>query len=323
MSEYLKLLGMFLALYVAWGIGSNDETMSPVVGSRFLGLSALTVIGGIFAYLGAALLGQHVETTIGRELLLGSVTMYETLIIVFSLSTWITIASSMGLPISTTHGMVGAAVGVGLTKWGIKGIAWTRIGRIMVAWIASPLLGLASSYLVTLLTTRILRRRVKGMIGFVKLSRASAYMLFIWACFMSFIRGANDIGNATAFLSTRTIYNPLLVRSVVAAGMVLGLVVMGRRVLKVVGVELVELTPMTALVTQFCASMIMLVATLFGIPLSGSYILIGSVVGVGLAGGSYINTRRVLEISTIWLGTFAGAATISSVVMILVDLMPY
>ncbi|MFW6117241.1 MAG: inorganic phosphate transporter [Thermoproteota archaeon] len=314
------LLVFGLAFYITWGIGSNDQNMAPLTGSGLLNITAITILGGISAFLGAVLMGGRVEETIGRGLLSGTVVPLETLIIVFSIATWLTIASYFGWPVSTTHSAVGAVLGMGWIKWGIDGIVWNNILKILFSWVASPVIGLLATMSLVLLTKSFLQHRVQGLRRYIRLTRYFAYFLLFWSCFMSFIAGANNIGNATAFLSLQSAYDPTVVRAVVSLGMLLGLVILGRRVIRSVGSKLVELTPITGLSTQICVSSVMLVGTYLGIPLSSTQILVGAITGVGLAEGSWIDLNRLSKIFCIWLVTFLGAASISAVTYLSIHL---
>jgi len=308
--DYVLLLALIVAFYVSWSIGSNDETMAPLAGIGFIDILMITVIGGVSALIGAITLGQRVEHTMGQELIVGSVTSLEALIIVFSIATWVTLSSWRGWPISTTHSAVGSAVGMGLIKWGIQGVAWGRVLAIMGAWVASPLVGLAFSYLIAKVLMRIIKSKIRGLVNYVKAARLSAYTLFALGVVMSFIRGANDIGNATAFVNVQSGYNPVVIRALIGVGMTFGLIILGRRVLKSVGVELVELTPYRGLFAQLCATFILFGGTWLGLPLSSSHVLVGSVVGVGLAENTWVNFEKLLNIFFVWVFTFVGAAGI-------------
>jgi len=319
--EYILQLALLIAFYVSWSIGSNDETMAPLAGIGFIDILKITIFGGVSALLGAVLLGQKVEHTMGQEILVGSVSSLEALVIVFSIASWITISSWRGWPISTTHSAVGSAVGIGIIKWGVKGVAWTRVLSIMGAWIASPLIGMVFSFLVSKTLMKFIRSRVKGLINYVEAARISAYVLFISGIIMSFVRGANDIGNATAFVNIQSGYNPVLIRGIIGVGMTFGLILFGRRVLKSVGVELVELTPYRGLLAQLSATLILFGGTWLGFPLSSSHVLVGSVVGVGFAENTWINFEKLFNIFIIWIGTFIGAAGICMVLFLLTKLI--
>jgi PiT family inorganic phosphate transporter len=59
-------------------------------------------------------------------------------------ATWLTIATRMGLPVSTTHSIIGGIIGVGLVlevKWEMELIDWEKVGQVVMSWVASPLMG--------------------------------------------------------------------------------------------------------------------------------------------------------------------------------------
>ena len=54
---------------------------------------------------------------------------------------WIHIATFMGLPVSTTHAIVGAVMGFGIYQGGMQAVQWNQVGFIALSWLTSPLLG--------------------------------------------------------------------------------------------------------------------------------------------------------------------------------------
>src|SRR5690606_14048470 len=54
---------------------------------------------------------------------------------------WLHLATHMGLPVSTTHSIVGAVVGIGVASFGLSGVDWGTLGQIIASWVVSPLLG--------------------------------------------------------------------------------------------------------------------------------------------------------------------------------------
>jgi PiT family inorganic phosphate transporter len=109
------------------------------------------------------------------------------------------------------------------------------------------------------------------------------------------------------------------VRGFVAAGMAIGLFVVGRKVIQAVGVNLVKLDPISALSSQIAVALTMLAGTYLGIPLSGTHVLVGAVVGLGLSKGIWVNMKGVTEITYTWIATFLGAAAISGALYLLVS----
>lgn len=87
------LIGFGIALYIAWSIGANDETMSLLAGSGYVNVKVAAVLGAAMAFLGSIFLGHYVEATIGEKLLLVKIDLTDILNILFSAATWLTIAS--------------------------------------------------------------------------------------------------------------------------------------------------------------------------------------------------------------------------------------
>ena len=292
-----------IAFYVAWGIGGNNGTMAPLAGSGLTTVRRAAFLGAIMAFLGAAFLGYRVEKTIGRDLLLYGIDPIDVFIVVFSMATWSIMASYRGWPVSATHSGVGAAIGLGLMKWGKLGVNWVLLTNIALMWFLSPLIGLFGAMIVMRAARHFLRKHTAGLEREMKIARLSAVPLVMWSCVHAFSWGANDIGTATAFLSV--IYgNSLLVRIVVGLGMLLGSMVLGKRVTRSVGLKLVRLDPVMALSAEMTVAIIMLFGTLLGLPLSGTHILVGAVIGVGSARGIWINVKGLKQIVATWLATF-------------------
>ena len=180
--NFQLIINMIFAFYLAWSIGSNNQTMGPVVGSGFRSLTIITLSGGIFYFFGANFAGRRVESTIGQGIIVGGISSLEALLIIVSITSWVTFASYNGWPTSTTHSTVGAAVGLGLVKFGYGGIYWRNLSLIIYAWAFSPLIGLIMGYTLTVIINRVLKTYSKGLIEIVKFSKLSAYTLFSLAC---------------------------------------------------------------------------------------------------------------------------------------------
>jgi PiT family inorganic phosphate transporter len=159
---------------------------------------------------------------------------------------------------------------------------------------------------------KLLLGGVKTLSHRIRLARTSAVILLMLSVLTAFFRGANDIANATAFLSL-VWGDPLLTRLVCGLGMGLGLIMLGRRVVRSVGVSLVELNPLMALSVQLLITLIMGVGTWAGLPLSGTHILVAAVVGVGATKRVWINIKGLREILSTWVTTFPGTAVLAMI----------
>jgi PiT family inorganic phosphate transporter len=151
---FLILAGCF-GLFMAWGIGANDvaNAMATSVGSRALSLKNAVIIAALFEFSGAFLAGGQVTSTIRKgiidaNLLSGSpeLLVYGMLAALLAAGIWLLVASKYGLPVSTTHSIVGAIVGFAAIGIGIEAVKWGKVGSIAASWVVSPVIAGALSY---------------------------------------------------------------------------------------------------------------------------------------------------------------------------------
>ncbi len=156
-AAWLLLLAVVGGLYMAWNIGANDvaNAMGTSVGSGALTLKGAIVVAAVFEFGGAVLVGSHVTDTIRRGIL--DTTLFEPvgplgpdgpLLLALGMFSallaagiWLQIATTFGLPVSTTHSIVGSVVGFGLVVLGASAVDWGAVGMIVASWVVSPLCG--------------------------------------------------------------------------------------------------------------------------------------------------------------------------------------
>ena len=136
-----------LALYMAWAIGANDvaNAMGTSVGSGALTVWGAILVAAIFEFAGAFFAGGHVTDTVRKGMLDISLIgrdqlVYGMLGSLAAAGTLLVVATRFGLPVSTTHAIVGAIVGFGVVSIGPEVVNWGKIGQIVLSWLTSPLL---------------------------------------------------------------------------------------------------------------------------------------------------------------------------------------
>jgi len=153
-------LALVVCAYMAWNIGANDvaNAMGTSVGSRALTLKQAVIIAAVFEFCGAFFAGDAVTDTVRKGILTvdfdpttGTVDAVLSQDIAFGFiaammaaATWLTIATRMGLPVSTTHSIIGGILGVGLileVKHDTSLIDWEVVQKVVISWVASPVMG--------------------------------------------------------------------------------------------------------------------------------------------------------------------------------------
>ena len=154
----LVVLALIVCAYMAWNIGANDvaNAMGTSVGSRALTLKQAVVIAAIFEFCGAFFAGDAVTDTVRKGIL--TVDFLDPMVdelfsfdialgfiaAMMAAATWLTIATRFGLPVSTTHSIIGGIIGIGLVleiKHNTSLINWDKVQTVVMSWVASPLLG--------------------------------------------------------------------------------------------------------------------------------------------------------------------------------------
>jgi PiT family inorganic phosphate transporter len=148
-----------LALYMAWAIGANDvaNAMGTSVGSGALTIRWAIVVAALFEFSGAFLAGGHVTNTVRKgildmDMVSPDALLYGMLAALTSSATLLLGATRIGMPVSTTHAIVGSIVGFGAVAIGPEAVNWGAVAEIVASWVTSPLLAGVLAYLIFQLT---------------------------------------------------------------------------------------------------------------------------------------------------------------------------
>ena len=154
---WIFVCGILFALYNSWGIGANDcaNSFATSVGAKVLTLRQAVIIAAIFEFSGAVLMGSHVTKTVRKSIVDIDIfnenpgaLMYGMLCADLSSAIWLTLATYLKYPVSTTHSIIGAIVGFSLAYGGGTSVDWNKIGLIVLSWIASPLISGIFAYVI-------------------------------------------------------------------------------------------------------------------------------------------------------------------------------
>ena len=147
------IIALIAGFYMAWNIGANDlaNSMGTSVGSRALTIRRAIIVAVVHEFCGAVLAGSHVTDTVRKKIvdvnLLSSVSggadifMYGMLAAILGAAIWLTIATYLRLPVSTTHSIVGAVIGFGLIALGFAALNTGKLMQTVASWFVSPIFG--------------------------------------------------------------------------------------------------------------------------------------------------------------------------------------
>lgn len=145
----LLVVASMIGGYMAMNIGANDvaNNVGPAVGSRSITMAGAIVIAAVFEMAGALIGGGDVVSTIrGNIIDPAMIPSADHFIWMMTASLlagalWLNLATAAGAPVSTTHSIVGAVLGSGITAGGFAAADWGVVGGIVASWVISPAVG--------------------------------------------------------------------------------------------------------------------------------------------------------------------------------------
>jgi phosphate/sulfate permease len=227
MYTWIFVCGIIFAFYNAWGGGANDcaNSFATSVGSKVLTLKQAIIIASIFEFSGAVLMGSHVTDTVRKKIVSQDIfendpgaLMLGMLCADLSSAIWLTVATYLKWPVSTTHSIIGAILGFCLAYGGIEAIVWEKIGYIVLSWVISPLLAGVFSFVLFKLVMKFVfesqnpfrnTKRIYPVLTFITFFINSLFIIYkgspqldldempIWQCVLISI----GIGSCTAIIS--------------------------------------------------------------------------------------------------------------------------
>ncbi len=161
----LFLVATFFGIFMAFNIGGNDvaNSFGTSVGAGTLTVTQALAVAAIFEVSGAVLAGAAVTDTIRSGIVDlealhvdPSQFIYIMLSALAAAAIWLLFATKKGLPVSTTHAIIGGIVGssivlginLGGTELAFSTVKWSKIVDIAISWVVSPLLGGILSYVI-------------------------------------------------------------------------------------------------------------------------------------------------------------------------------
>lgn len=159
---------------------------------------------------------------------------------------------------------------------------------------------------------------------FASVEKVFAVLMIVTACGMAFAHGSNDVANAIGPLAaivsviqsggeigaSATVDPRILL--VGAIGIVIGLIILGSRVMATIGQKITHLTPSRGFAAELAAASTVIIASGIGLPISTTQTLVGAVLGVGMARGiAALNLSVVRNIFVSWVVTLPAGAILS------------
>jgi PiT family inorganic phosphate transporter len=279
-----------VALFFDYINGFHDaaNSIATVVSTRVLTPGKAVIWAAFFNFIAAFVFGTGVAQTIGKGTVDISIVTLPVIFagltgaILWSLLTW-----WIALPTSSSHALIGGYAGAAVAKGGMNAVlcasctAWTKT---LIFIVLSPLIGMTVGHLLMVAIFWMFRRATPRRVDhhFRRLQLVSA-------AFFSLNHGGND-AQKTAGIITAVLFSsgyissfdvPMWVRFAAYAAIGLGTLAGGWRIIATMGTKITKLQPVGGFAAETGAAIAIFTATHFGIPVSTTHAITGSIVGVG------------------------------------------
>lgn len=289
--EIITILIIICGLLVGWSIGANDAAncLGTSVGAGLIDYRKAAVIVALFAFIGAATHGQATTATVGKGIIdAAAIPLLSIVAVLLSASIFVIGLTIIGLPVSTTQAVMGSIAGIGLLLH--ADINWATWTKIFLLGFGTPMAAMIFSFI-----TYKIYAKISNLKPFLFIERFLGWAVLISGAFLAYTLGANNIGNAIGLVVGSGALK--LTFACVIGGIAIGFgsITLGGRVMRTVGTGITELSAQTAFAAQAGSAFAVYMLTLFGIPTSTSFGIVGGVAGVGLVKGVDTLQRQTLK----------------------------
>ena len=315
-----------LAIALAFSIGANDETLSTLVGAGVIKFKLALLIGGIAVGVGMfSFAFSFVAKTVGADLLGETLNYTDFMLLTVLLSSilWLVIGSFAGIPLSSTHSLVGSIVGVvfvyALTQGDVNpetAFNWVKLNNVILGWFISPTFGLIITYVLFKILAKTYLSRLKGLNQIEKSEKYFKWLLLFAVIFAEIWVGANS-GEALGILfglkarGSLNLEMYLFFALICGIASCLGIYIAARYVVRNLASQMIDSRPSESLITQISSALILMIATLLSLPISHSHVIVFCIVGMSLAQRKEIDYKGVGKMGIYWILTFPVAAILA------------
>jgi PiT family inorganic phosphate transporter len=311
----LVIAVVILGLVFEYVNGFHDaaNAIATVVATRVLSPMQAVLMAGGLNLLGA-LSGVAVAKTVGAGIVDSKVVTQDLVVAaLLSAIAWDLLTWYFGLPSSSSHALIFSIIGASVSVHGLGVIVADGLGKTSFGIVYSPTLAFLGGYLLMLALYWGLRR-----LSFSQVNRAFGRLQILSSAYMAFSHGGNDgqktMGVIALALAAHGVvptgsgfFIPDWVKYACAVAIGVGTATGGWRIIKTMGVRITTLKPVNGFAAETAAGTVIEIATRFGIPISTTHAISGSILGVGA-------TRRLSavrwgiagRIVTAWVLTIPG-----------------
>jgi PiT family inorganic phosphate transporter len=268
------------------GFHDTANAIATSVATRVLSPGRAVSMAAVLNVVGA-LTGTAVATTVGKGIVPPEVAT-QLLVVSAMLSAiiWNLITWWWGIPSSSSHALIFSIVGAGTAAAGAHVIVVEGVSKVLQGMVFSPVLGFAGALMLMFILLWLFARARPHLV-----SRLFGKLQIVSAAYMAYSHGSNDAQKTMGIMALALasfhgwtgaeFHIPIWVILLAATAMGLGTAVGGWRIIRTMGLKVVELRPIDGFAAETAAATVIEVASRLGIPVSTTHVISSAIMGVG------------------------------------------
>jgi PiT family inorganic phosphate transporter len=305
------------------GFHDSANVVATMISSRAMTPTAALVLASLANFIGPFVFGVAVANTIGQEVASpSSITIAVVLAALLSASIWNLLTWFFGIPSSSSHALIGGILGAVLVGTGWQALKLEGLVLVGIALFLSPIMGFALGQItmrISLWAVRNASPKANLVFKFGQIPTAFALALS---------HGTNDAQKTMGIITMGLVvlgYQShfvvpwwVILSSATAIG--LGTAAGGWRIIHTLGGKFYRIRPIHSFTSQLSSMLVIVVASLFGGPVSTTHVVSSSIIGVGAAQRrSQVRWGVMGDIIIAWFLTVPAAAGIAAGLFFLID----
>ena len=317
MSNQLILV-IILALVFEFLNGMRDSSniVATMISSRAFHPQTALGMTAIAEFLGPFLFGVTVARTIGSDIVDSHILTFDALIaclmgaVIWNLITWF-----FGIPSSSSHALIGGLLGSVFVSVGLGVIKFQGLYKVLIALFVSPLIGFVVGFIVLRIIYFLAKNTTPRINDLFRNGQ------IFTAVGLAFSHGTNDAQKTMGIITLSLIIGgrlseftvPFWVILLSASTMALGTALGGWRLIRTLGGKFYKIRPVHSFATQMTSAVVILTASLVGLPVSTTQVVSSAIIGVG-ASERFGKVRWGVagDILTAWIVTIPASALFSA-----------
>jgi len=325
----VAIFAILLALGFDFVNGFHDtaNAVATVIYTKALKPVVAIPMSGILNFLGAIMVGTAVAMVITKIIPQEAVSLTLVVAVLLAAVAWNLITWWFGIPVSSSHCLIGSLFGAGVAANGFNGVEWHELNKVIIALLISPLMGFCAGAGLTWVALQVSGEKKNPGSSKEPHPEIMRWLHIVSSASVSFSHGSND-GQKTMGIITLILAShfgsygytyehvPLWVMASAALAIALGTVIGGWRVIRTVGTKISreKLSHSQGFGASMSTALIILIASHIGAPISTTHTLSSAVAGgtIPVYGHEKLNVKTLKLILLAWVLTLPVAAALSA-----------